>query len=133
MNFPFEFDEDITSNTDENKPLTEYEIDCKTGKLTGRIINGVEALKAWVYLVLNTNRYAHVIYSWDYGNELSTLIGKSYSLEYIKTVAEQMVEECLLVNEKITGISDFIVDIKDDKLTVKFTLETIYGGIKIDV
>ena len=45
----------------------EYGIDFATGQLTGKIVEGLEAIKVWVWLCLHTERFRHAIYSADYG------------------------------------------------------------------
>ena len=121
-----------TEQTQENKIPKEYEIDFKTGQLTGRIVEGVEAIKVWIWLVLQTPRYRYYIYSWDYGNEFEELIGRGYSEEYINAEAQRMTEDCLLVNEYIESITDFSVGMENDQLTISFTANTIYGTIQFD-
>ena len=121
-----------TEQTQENKIPKEYEIDFKTGQLTSRIVEGVEAIKVWIWLVLQTPRYRYYIYSWDYGNEFEELIGRGYSEEYINAEAQRMTEDCLLVNEHIESITDFSVGMENDQLTISFTANTIYGTIQFD-
>lgn len=121
-----------TEQTQENKIPKEYEIDFKTGQLTGRIVEGVEAIKVWIWLVLQTPRYRYYIYSWDYGNEFEELIGRGYSEEYINAEAQRMTEDCLLVNEHIESITDFSVGMENEQLTISFTANTIYGTIQFD-
>ena len=108
----------------------EYEIDFNTGQLTGRIVEGKEAIAVWIWLVLQTPRYRYYIYTWDYGNEFEDLIGKGYTEEYIEAEAQRMTEDCLLVNEDIQSISDFHVNIGIHTLSISFTANTIYGGIE---
>lgn len=126
----------IESNTkieaaEKKKVPKEYEIDFKTGQLTGRIVEGLEAIKVWIWIVLQTPRYRYFIYSWDYGNEFEDMIGQGYSEEYITAEAQRMTEDCLLVNEDIRSVSDFSVGMEGNRLTVSFTANTIYGEIKI--
>ena len=121
-----------TEQTQENKIPKEYEIDFKTGQLTGRIVEGVEAIKVWIWLALQTPRYRYYIYSWDYGNEFEELIGRGYSEEYINAEAQRMTEDCLLVNEHIESITDFSVGMGNNQLTISFTANTIYGTIQFD-
>lgn len=121
-----------TEQTEESKIPKEYEIDFKTGQLTGRIVEGAEAIKVWIWLVLQTARYRYYIYSWDYGNEFEELIGRGYSEEYINAEAQRMTEDCLLVNENIESITDFSVGMENDQLTISFTANTIYGTIQFD-
>lgn len=129
--FPAYIENTETAGTAEKiKMPKEYEIDLKTGQLTGRIVEGLEAIKIWIWLVLQTPRYRYYIYTWDYGNEFDDLIGQGYSEEYITAEAQRMTEDCLLVNENIQSISDFSVGMENDQLSVSFTANTIYGSIQ---
>lgn len=110
----------------------EYEIDYKTGQLTGRTVEGLEAIKVWIWLVLQTPRYRYYIYTWDYGNEFEDLIGQGYSEEYIEAEAQRMTEDCLLINENIQSITGFSVNMENEQLTISFTANTIYGTIQFN-
>ena len=59
--------------------IREYELDFETGKLTGRIVTGVDAICVWAYLALKAKRYRWVIYSWYY--RLSVFQSKSLYLD----------------------------------------------------
>lgn len=107
----------------------EYEIDFITGQLTGKMVEGKEAIAVWIWLVLQTPRYRHYVYSWDYGNEFEDLIGQGYSKDYIEAAARKMTEDCLLMNKNIQSISDFCVNMESQTLSISFTANTIYGGI----
>ncbi len=137
MSFPFEEDleEDITVNDDAQsfyEPI-EYGIDFKTGKLTGEIVTGLEAVRCWCYLALRTPRYRHVAFSWDYGCEIESLIGKFNKAAYIKAKAEEMVSDCLLENPHIQSIKDFDCTADDDRITYMFIIDTDYGEASIYV
>lgn len=126
-----ENDEEIESEVDDKEIPREYEINFTSGQLTGRIVTGLEAIKVWVWKALKTPRYRFYIYSWDYGVEIEDLIGKGYSKEYIETESKRMVEDCLVINENITAITDFSVEISGDKIKTSFKIETLYGDIDI--
>ena len=55
----------------------EYGLDFETGQLTGEIVEGIEAIKVWIWLCLHTQRFRWPIYSWDYGADLEQYIGQS--------------------------------------------------------
>lgn len=132
--FPFDLDDDeLDVESDDAAEPSDYEIDLRTGKLTGRIITGLAAIKQWIYLALSTERYYYTQHSWDYGSDLHTLIGQSADPEYIETEAKRMIEEALLVNEYITDIDDVECQIERDQLTVRFTAVTSYGEVDINV
>jgi hypothetical protein len=133
--FPFATDTEIALATPEvtASSIREYEIDFKSGRLTGRIVEGIEALCIWAYLALKAWRYRWIIYSWDYGNEVYDLIGNSYSEEYLRSECRRYVEECLLENEHITGIEDLEVSQIKDALSIKFKMITDVGSKEVEV
>lgn len=108
----------------------EYEIDFATGQLTGRIAEGKEAIKVWIWLALQVPRYRHYIYTWDYGSDFEELIGQGYTEEYIAAETQRMTEDCLLVNKYIQGITGFCINMAGTTLNISFTAETIYGDIE---
>lgn len=132
--FPFDVeDEEIEEEQEEEREPKDYEIDRKTGKLTGRIITGVKAIEQWIYITLATDRYFYTQYSWDHGCELNSLIGKHVSQEYVDTEAKRMIEDALLINPDIQGIDDLQCTIRNDVLTASFTVQTVYGEVNISV
>ena len=131
--FPFDIeDEKLGIEEEKEQPLTDYEIDFETGKLTGRIISGLDVIKQRVRIILGTNRYYYPQYSWDHGCELETLIGKNYDLDYIKTEAKRMVSEALMDEDYIDSITDFDAAVDGVRLTVSFTMNTIYGSTEVE-
>lgn len=124
------------SNQDKKEKIMvprEYELDFETGQLTGNIVEGKEAIKIWIWLALKTPRFRHTMFSWDYGNEIETLIGKGYSKEHIETEVYRMVVEALSVNKHISGITNFLVSLEDEKLEISFIVNTIYGEVMLNV
>lgn len=132
--FPFDIeDEEIDVEVEEETVRSDYEINFETGELTGRIITGVDAIKQWVKIVLLTDRYRYPQYSWDHGGELSTLIGQGYDEAYVKSEVKRMIEDAILIDEDIIGIEDLTCSMMDDRLSIHFYLNTIYGGGEVDV
>lgn len=111
----------------------EYELDFATGQLTGRILEGVEALKVWIYKTLLTKRYKHIIYSWDYGQDLEEVIGRGYEKGLIKSEVERRIKDCLLIHPHIKECTNFNIKLQQDQLHVDFTVNTIYGEVEINV
>lgn len=135
--FPFATDEEIALVTPDvtTSSIREYELDFATGRLTGRIVTGVDALCIWAYLALKAQRYRWVIYSWQYGEEYTNLIGYSFDEDYLYSEVKRYIEECLFINEHITAIEDLTVSQVKEKLYVKFKLVTDVGSkeVAIDV
>lgn len=121
-------DEEITASS-----IREYEFDFKKNRLTGRIVEGVDAICVWAYLALRAKRYKWVIYSWQYGEEYTDLIGNSYSEEYLESEVRRYMEECLFENEHITGIEDLSVTQENDHLYISFRLVTDVGSKEVEM
>ena len=129
--FPF-----IKSDVEEVQHITtykEYEFNFNNNTLTGKLLEGKDALKMWIYKALLTSRYIHPIYSWDYGQDLDELIGQGYDVDYTKSEVERRVIECLLVNNRITRCRSFDINLINDNLQINFTAETIFGEVTINV
>ena len=105
-------------------PSKTWRFDPDTGRIGGWI-DGEEALRQAVLLRLLTPRYEHVIYSFEYGSELTGLIGKDSG--YALAAVPSMVEEALLRDERIQTVRDVKVSQKGDAMTVSFTAETSWG------
>lgn len=132
--FPF-VSEDVVELVEEATPevIREYEIDFTTRRLTGKIVEGVNALAVWAYLALKSKRYAHTIYSWYYGEEYTNLIGYSYSEEYLYSEVKRYITECLIENPHIIGIDNLAVIREKDLLKISFRLITDVGEVEMNV
>lgn len=106
-------------------PSKTWALDLATNRVGGTI-DELEAVAQAAFLALQTPRYRHLIYSWQYGSELHTLIGKDE--DYVLSEAKRMVMDALSVDSRITAIKDFAVTGK----VLSFTLETIYGARRME-
>ncbi|MDU6361342.1 MAG: DUF2634 domain-containing protein [Clostridiales bacterium] len=111
----------------------EYDFDFATGQLTGKTLEGKEALKVWIYKTLLTKRYRYLIYSWDYGQDLEEIIGQDYEKGLIVSEVERRIKDCLLINDKIKSCTNFNIQLINDQLNVEFKVNTIYGEVDINV
>lgn len=110
----------------------EYGIDFQTGQLTGKIVEGLEAIKVWIWLCMHTERFRHAIYSADYGTSLEQYIGHMLSEEYINTDCESEISDALLINEYIESIEDFEAVRNSDSLNISFKVVTKFGSLEVD-
>jgi phage baseplate assembly protein W len=98
-------------------------------------IDDLESVKQAIYLILSTERYAYIIYSWDYGIELVDLIGKP--IPYCMSEIPRRVTEALLVDNRIEDVIDFDFEHKGTKLHTTFTVVTNLGnietGLEVDI
>lgn len=123
------------AESEENKVIEvprEYGIDFTTGQLTGKIVEGLEAIKVWVWLCMHTERFRHAIYSADYGTSLEQYFGHVLSDEYINTDCESEITDALLINEYIESIEDFEAVKDGEHLRVSFRAVTKFGSIEVD-
>ena len=103
----------------------------KDGKF--QIVEGIEALKIWIWKALKTSRITYAIYSDAYGNEFEKLVGKGLSKSLAESEAKRLTSECLKENEHIVSIKNFKVNKVKDILNITFTAITDCGEVIIDV
>ena len=119
--------EKITEKTYPNKT---YQISVANNKLSG-YCDDLEALKQSIYLILSTERYQSLIYSWDYGVELIDLIGKP--IPHVMSELPRRIKEALIQDNRISDVTDFEFDKQGKKLNVKFTVISNVGNISTDL
>lgn len=101
-----------------------YKIDFEKGKVMG-YCNEIEALKQAIRLILNTERYEHLIYSWNYGSELKNLIGKDKDIT--ESEVKRRIKESLMQDDRVNNVDNFMFNYNKDGVTVNFTVFSIYG------
>lgn len=112
----------------EIEPSKNYKMD-----IGHEVVNGysdeLEVMKQVIYKILNTERYQHIVYSWDYGIELLDLIGEPVT--YVCPELERRITEALVQDDRIDSVENFDFDILK-KRTVKatFTVHTIFGNVE---
>ena len=93
-----------------------------------KIVEGNEAIKIWIYKALQTPRYQYEIYSWDYGSELLSLIGKAYTKGLTQAEASRYIKEALLINPYIVDVNVISTSFDGDLLSANVRVKTIYEG-----
>ena len=97
--------------------------------ITGTI-DQIQAVEQAVFLILTTERYQWLIFSWDYGVELQNLIGKDP--EYCIPEIERRIREALLQDDRITAVENFQFGVNKKKVLTTFTVFSIYGNINVE-
>jgi hypothetical protein len=87
--------------------------------------DGAEALQQAINKLLNTDKYEYPIYSFSYGIELESLIGKDKL--YVQMELIRRIKECLLQDERIKNVVNFNFTIKGDSILCTFDVISIYG------
>ncbi len=86
------------------------------------------AMRQVVYKILNTQRYRHIIYSWNYGVELEDLFGKP--IAYVCLELERRIREALLQDDRIESVQKFEFDRgKRGVVLARFEVVTCFGVI----
>jgi hypothetical protein len=98
-----------------------------------QIVTGTEALKVWILKALKTPNSIYSAYSTSYGSNMDVLVGQSLSVALIESESKRIVWECISVNNHITGINNFLIDMTSDVLTVNFTAITDQGEVSVSV
>lgn len=122
-------DDDLLTLEVETQPNLTYALDIEHGRIRGMVDN-LESLRQAIYLILSTERYAYLIYSWDYGVELVELIGKpkEYALPEIK----RCITEALLQDDRVTAVDGFEFETGKETVHVTFTVHSIFGDLEVE-
>jgi hypothetical protein len=109
------------------QPSKQHRMDLDKNRILGTCDN-LEAVRQSVYKILNSERYAYLIYSWNYGIELMDLYGQPPM--YVCPEISRRVKEALSQDDRITGIDNFEFDIsKKGVVSVTFTVHTLFGDL----
>ena len=103
-----------------------YRIDTKNDVISG-YVDDLKALEQTIYLILSTERYEHIIYSWDYGIELLDLYGKP--MPYVMSELPRRVTEALKRDARVDKVTDFTFEKHGKILLVSFTVVSKFGNI----
>ena len=140
-NYDEEMEEELEADFDvEAEPSKTYAMvmaeDVRKDNIFLGTVDEEEALRQAIMKIISTERYAHEIYSWDYGIELSDLIGKpaNYAMSEVKL----RIQDALTADDRIESVEDFnVVRLGRNTLSVTFTVitaeEEIIEGIETEV
>ena len=106
-------------------PNKTYKMQIEAQRIIGTTSTPLEAIEQACYKMLNTERYAYSIYSWNYGIELQDLFGKPYV--YVIGVLPQRIIDCLMIDDRIKKVSNFTFEYSKHMVTCKFKVTTYFG------
>ncbi|MGM7683553.1 DUF2634 domain-containing protein [Cytobacillus sp. Hm23] len=107
-------------------PTKTYKLNFESGRCSG-MVEGKEAMEQAIYKVLGTKRFAHLIYSDDYGFE--NMIG--HERLFVSGELPRRIKEALLQDERITSLLNFKLEFVKDEAFVSFIAITIYGDVEV--
>ena len=89
-------------------------------------IDDVEAKQQAIMKVLNTERYEHEIYSWDYGIETRDLFGMD--IDYVMSEIKARITDAVLQDDRFESVDDFEVQqVSKKSIHCTFTVTTADG------
>ena len=91
------------------------------------LIEKDEALKIWIYHALKVPRYVFAAHSWEYGNELEKILGRTEDKKILESEIQRYITEAVMVNPYIQELNGFEFEHEGAKVVVKFEVTTIYG------
>lgn len=118
-----------TSVTITTYPSYTYYVNRDTGRIVS-MVDGADAMLQAIIKILSTERYFWIIYSWNYGVELNSLVGQDPN--YTTSEIKRRTTDALMIDDRVNDVTNFaFYQTEEDDLTVTFTVNTIYGDIPI--
>ncbi|QEY33739.1 DUF2634 domain-containing protein [Caproiciproducens galactitolivorans] len=93
------------------------------------VADGLTALQQTIDHMLNTEQFEYPIYTLDYGLRTDDLIGKDR--EYVESELQRRIRECLITDDRITGVDNFQFSVEGDEMLCTFDVESIYKTISM--
>lgn len=118
----------LTVESEAQRPTRTYKVDWTAGRVRGTV-DGQEAMGQAIRKVLGTQRFAHLIYSWNYGTEWANLMGEDRPVA--QSEIKRILWDALGQDGRITGISKVSVTWTDRRsCAVSVGVETIFGTVR---
>lgn len=124
LNDGLEFDFDIEEDTSYTPRLNQ-----DTYRISG-FVDGLEAVRQAVYLILYVERYEWLIYSWNYGVELIELFGKNTG--FVIAELERTIKEAIMQDNRVTNVRDFRFKVNRNDVYVDFIVDSIFGEFEYE-
>lgn len=113
------------------QPNKTYRMLYDDSKIQGTVTDDVTAVQQAAYKILNTERYKHVIYSWNYGVELADLFGKP--IPWVLSEIKRRIREALIQDDRINDVTNFNISYDNaGNVLAKFIIKSIYGDLQAE-
>lgn len=110
----------------QSEPGLTWYIDQTTNRILGEV-DGYDAVRQAVEIILRTERFKWFIYKPSSGVEYDSLIG--LDMGYVATELQRRVKEALSMDSRITGIHGYTAERNGSNLSVSFIVDTVYGEV----
>lgn len=125
---PTAFEDDLTADFElREQPTRTYRLHFGGQPSIGEL-DGLEAMKQAIYLILHCERYRYEMFSWNYGSEIDALIGQQNDAA-LQLRLKSVLSEALLADDRILSVGDFSFQRKGSSLLVMFTVQTTQGEV----
>lgn len=94
-------------------------------------VTGADAVLVWAWNCIHTERFAHDVFTSDYGQNLAKLIGQPYGDEIRQSEAIRKLREALMINPYITAVDQINASFEGSWLNISFNLTTVYGEVSV--
>lgn len=125
---PTEYSDDLQVDfTVEPQATRTYRLNFNGNPSTG-MLDGLEAVKQTVYMILHCERYVYEMFSWNYGVELWSCFQESDMLLTLAKI-ETSIRDALMQDDRITAVNSFSFEREKNRLHVTFTVVSTEGNI----
>lgn len=118
----------VDSPTQWRQPSLTYKVDYEIDSQIRGYCDDIRAMEQAVYKIINTERYAYLIYSWNYGIELADLFGQP--IPYVYAELQRRFEEALLADDRIKAVRNFDFSHVGGDVRMTFDVVTNIGVLK---
>ncbi|MFY2158058.1 DUF2634 domain-containing protein [Cytobacillus firmus] len=127
-----EFLDEALAEEESSTPLPSktWALDFENGKI-GSTIDGDKALRQFIIKAIKTERSRYVIYSDDYGCELTELVGGDYTPALLDAEIPRMVTEALSYDDRIDEVIEITYRRDGDKLFINARVVPAAGDVVI--
>lgn len=122
-------EEDLLEESAELSDKT-FLLNFENNRIQGNI-KELEAVKQSIICMLETERYAYLIHTWQYGASIEQYIGQSY--DYVTADIGREIRETLMTDDRIVDVYGFKFEQIGENLKVNFEVNTVYGIVSESV
>lgn len=92
------------------------------------MLDGAEAIRQTIYMILVSERYRYEMFSWDYGVELEKCMEESDPV-LLQIKLEDAISEALTQDDRILRVEEFEAERRGRQLAVSFVVVTTEGDV----
>jgi hypothetical protein len=125
--------DDVSEGEESPIILKNFRVDLETMRVTNELIEGLEAMKQYIYFVFRIPRYAYSIFSDQIGNEIEELISDNETtVDYKLMELPRLIKEALIYIDFVEDVIEINVEHIDDAFHSTFVVETVEGSLPME-